>query len=466
MLTRRSALAGFVLAPAAAMAQSALPPPPPPATPAPLDDLVSPGVVRSTLILWGDRVEPDSPVFSPAGVTVQAASRQFGWDAMLAALQPQVPGEDGVKRAILTVAHPAPLARMLPSAEPSLLGALQGASVLNLEEHGGAYLIADGGYQTRRLTAGTLCRMSGRQLGDPGDAARGPIDPSTGAPTPWGTVLFAEGGAGRGLYVVEIDPRDPETIPVKRATLGRFARSGLLATQSADGRAVVFMTDARDGRLLRFISRAPVSPDGGDALDEGQIGVAVLGSGALRFAPVEDGNTSQGTPLDRAAGMALSNRSLLLACRGGQGFIAGSALAEGNPAGRILEIRPEGGDMAGDRFTVDLALSGGDTDMGGPVVIGPECLAAGLDGAVWIGSQDGRITLAEADFTRLRVLYRAPRGAAIGGITLIPGSKSAFAAIRHPGATPDANWVHPATAWPQFLPGMPPRTTVVNLRLG
>lgn len=461
MLTRRSLLTAATLAPVGAFAQSRLAPPP--ATPAPLDDSVAPGVTRSTLISWGGRVEPDSLSFAPANISVQAARGQFGWDGILAGLQTQPDGEDGVKRAILTVAHPAPVARMLPSGDPALLAALQGASVLNLEEHGGAYLVTDGGYQTRRIAADTLCRVSGTEPGDAGDAARGPLDPQAGAATPWGTVLLSEGQGG--LRVVEIDPRDPQAIPVKRASLGRFARTALLATQSADGRAVVFMSEAQGGRLFRFVSQAALSPDQPDALDAGRLSVAVLQGGVLRFVAVADQRSREGTPLDAPSGLALSAGTVLLACRGGVGFVAGSALAQGNPAGRILALRPEGGDITAERFAVELALSGGDTDMGGPIISNPDCLAAGPDGAVWIGRLDGQITLAEADFTRLRTLYRAPLGAAIGGITLLPGGRQGFAAIRHPGATPQASWANPATRWPEFKDGTPPRTTVIGLSL-
>jgi secreted PhoX family phosphatase len=468
MLSRRSLLATAaslpVIVPFAARAASL-----PAET---LDDVVAPGVRRSTIILWGDGVEADAPPFTPNRLTADATARQFGWDALVLGVMAQPQGEDGVARAMLVVAHPAAQPRMLPpdANTPSVLSGLQGASVLNLERHDGRWLVTDGGYQTRRLTGETLCRVTGPALAHLGDATRGIVAPSCGCLTPWGRALIAETpGALATGFVVEFDPADPEAIPAKRSALGRFPRAGILATQTKDGRAVLFMSeDAAPGRLFRFISAAPPSADNPNALDQGSLAVAVLRDNSLRFVPAANAaEGAAGSALDEPAGLALQpDGTILLACRGVRGNAVPSALGNGNPDGRILLLRPQGDGVASDRFSVELALSGGDTGMGAPIVSRPSSLSIDAKGRVWIGADGSGITLAEASFTRLTQIYRQPIGALIGGVAFSPDNSLAFAAVRHPGATAEASFAYPATRWPTLRPDMPPQTTVVGLAVG
>ena len=42
-------------------------------------------------------------------------------------------------------------------------------------------------------------------------------------------------------------------------------------------------------------------------------------------------------------------------------------------------------------------------------------------------------------------------------------SKTAFGAVRHPGATPGASFDNPETRWPTLRPNMPPQTTIIGL---
>jgi secreted PhoX family phosphatase len=238
------------------------------------DDTVAPGYRRTVLLRWGDRVTFDAPDWNPRQPSAPAAATQFGWDGRIRALMQPPPATDGVQRAILAVAHPTvDPAMAFPDGRdhPAVAAMMQGASLLNLERQAGRWIVVDGGYQSRRLTAETLCRISGPVAEAAGDTVQGLLGLSGGCATPWGTLLLGEDDPFRWLtrlrdlhprfldgtrfgWIAELDPLDPQSIPVKRTALGRFPRGDAAA---ADGRAVVYLTDRRafGGR-----SRAPTTP--------------------------------------------------------------------------------------------------------------------------------------------------------------------------------------------------------------
>ena len=81
----------------------------------------------------------------------------------------------------------------------------------------------------------------------------------------------------RAGYVVEIDPADPESTPVKHTALGRFKHENAACILAPDGRVVVYMGDDERGEYMyKFVSRDVYVP-GGDAstlLSDGQLYVA------------------------------------------------------------------------------------------------------------------------------------------------------------------------------------------------
>ena len=506
MIHRRSLLAATATALAApvsgrAQLSAAL------ALPVKQDDTVASSLRRDVLVRWGDRVTFDAPSWNPLAPNPDAAAAQFGWDARVCGIAIPPPAADAVPRGVLVVVHPSVNSAMAwPGGQdrPAVAAAMQGASLLNIEKQGGRWVVVDGGYQSRRLTAATLCRLSG-PVATGTASVIGVLALSGGGVTPWGSVLLAEddpagwlarlaplgarfaNGAGYG-WVVELNPFDPQSVPVKRSALGRFARGDVAASLARDGRAVVYMTDRRPaGFLYRFVSAGAATEP--NALDRGTLFVARLEGEALRWLPLpagveaarDPGSAAQhlgGTAFDGPSGLGLDPRRprLLVACRG----------SPARPAGHVIEITPAAEDDAADTARASLLFAAGDPrdpaarygrgglPPGSAYPLNPDTVAVDARGRAWIGTDNGGIVRAQAEgLFRCDLdgpwrgvplpVYGAPRAASIGGAALPPDGEILFAAVRHPGAEPGASFERPATRWPAFEPGVPPRTTLIGL---
>jgi uncharacterized protein len=261
--------------------------------------------------------------------------------------------------------------------------AAMGVSVVEVALAGGRWSLVRPSRYARRLTADSPVALAGPAAGhrlmhtaaDPaGRLVRGTLNNCASGLTPWGTVLIGEenfngyfrGGDaltpeqrrwGLGAdawvpwwttderfdatrhpnefhrfgWIVELDPLDPTSTPVKRTALGRAAHEGASVAVTRDGRAVVYMgEDAGFETITKFVSRDRIAPGGAAAnrtlLDHGTLYVARFDAdGTGRWLPLVHG---QG-PLTAAHGFA------------DQGEVVVKARQAGDRLGATRMDRPE-----------------------------------------------------------------------------------------------------------------------------
>jgi uncharacterized protein len=241
--------------------------------------------------------------------------------------------------------------------------AAHGISVIEVEQKGNQWQMVRPSVHARRITANTPFAVGGPAAGhammktaaDPtGTRVLGTFNNCASGKTPWGTYLSGEENfAGyfvpsdeptahekrwgirknawyrwaehdtrfdtvrtpnepnRFGWVVEVDPMDPTSTPIKRTALGRAAHEGAWVAVTKDGRAVVYSgEDARFEYIYRFVSRDKIAPEANGKtvaqanatlLDHGTLYVARFDAdGRGRWLPLVQG---QG-PLTAAAGFA------------------------------------------------------------------------------------------------------------------------------------------------------------------
>ncbi len=299
------------------------------------------GYKWQALVRWGDPLFGDAPAFDPAkGVPAEGSDRVFGenTDGMelfsIGGREILVVNHEYTNDAI-NLPH---TAEGLPeNAEDVLtLQNLQGVTVMEIVEGADGWTVVVDGPLNRRITHNTKMRIDGPAAGhdlmkteaDPtGTASLGTFNNCGSGRTPWGTYLTCEenfngyfGASGemptdqtvaagyqrygigakdsgynyfpfdprfdvsvnpnephRAGYIVEIDPSDPASTPVKRTALGRFKHENAATVLAPDGRVVVYMGDDERGEFLyRWVSRDIYVP-GGDTstlLSEGTLSVA------------------------------------------------------------------------------------------------------------------------------------------------------------------------------------------------
>ena len=426
-----------------------------------------------------------------------------------------------------------------------------GVSVTEIARNAdGEWEVVRGRYN-RRITANTAMTMSGPAAGH--RLVRTAVDPEGRSPlgtfnncsyghTPWGTYLTCEenfngyfrvdagaydgehaalnseygvGGdrnnwtthdgrfvvtaenpnePNRFGWVVEIDPFDPTSTPVKRTALGRLKHENACCHTSRGGRLVVYLGDDQVNEYMyKFVgsgNAASLRARGGSPLDEGTLYVAkfnddgtgewlplVQGTGPLTagngFADQGDvlvktrlaANAVGATPMDRPEWTAVDPTTGLVYLTLTNNTDAAKVVNAANPRkpnrwGHIVRWQESDGDHTSTTFTWDLfVLAGPGGGVDGSTVDAADAFGSpdGLwaDGVGWLwiqtdGSQPGGANnqmlaadpgSVDADGRPdIRRFLTGVIGSECTGVISTPDQRTMFTNIQHPGENGGSTW--------------------------
>jgi secreted PhoX family phosphatase len=427
--------------------------------------------------------------------------------------------------------------------------AAHGISVVEVQQQDGAWQMVRPSRYARRITALTPCALGGpaaghslmRTAADPdGRMVLGTIGNCGSGTTPWGTCLSGEENfqnyfsaadqptaherrwgirkanwfrwpefderfdtvrnpnePNRFGWIVEVDPMDPTSMPVKRTALGRAAHEGATVAVTRDGRAVVYSgEDARFEYIYRFVSRDAIAPAGGgktqaqanaQLLNHGTLYVARFDAdGSGRWLPLVHGQgpltaangfADQGevliksrqasdllgaTKMDRPEWVAVDARSRWVYCaltnnvdRGtpGQPGVDSANPRAANNMGHIIRWK-EADDFSGERFAWNHLLLAGDPantrpeargNIQGDIFSGPDTLAFDSQGLLWIGTDssnrdpemarigNNQLLACNPATGEVRRFLTGPVNCELAGATWTPDGRTMFVNVQHPG---------------------------------
>ncbi|MEX4006143.1 PhoX family protein [Neoaquamicrobium sediminum] len=430
---------------------------------------------------------------------------------------------------------------------------LQGVAVFEISETDGNWSVVKDSPFNRRITHNTPMRIAGPAAGhdlmkteaDPtGTESLGTFNNCGSGRTPWGTYLTCEenfngyfGATGdtqiegltaegykrygiaaegwgydyhkwdarfdtsknphephRAGWIVEIDPTDAASTPVKRTALGRIKHENAAATLAPDGRVVVYMGDDERGEFIyKFVSRDIYVP-GGDTstlLDEGQLYAArfdddmtgkwialtpeATGMSAAEIAIFTRtaGSRVNATTMDRPEWVAVnplaceaycaltnnSRRGVRANAGGDWTPVGGPNPREANEYGQIVRWRPANDDHASDTFEWDLyVMAGNPTVQEGPyagsenvnegnLFNSPDGMAIDSTGLIWIqtdgddsnegdfaGQGNNQMLAGDPVTGRIERFLTGPNGSEVTGLCWSADRRTMFVGIQHPAA--------------------------------
>lgn len=319
-------------------------------------------------------------------------------------------------------------------------------------------------------------------------------------------------------WIVEIDPFDPDSTPVKHTALGRFAHEGLIFAPVKPGRPVVCYSgdDSQNEYIYKYVSRDKYRPGqaNGRLLDEGTLYVGRFnadGSGDWLPLDIDDRNFLKAC---QAAGVTFADQGDVLINTRLAADILGATRMDrpewgavnpdsgevyftltnntarttadaanprvANAYGHIIRWRENSRDHSGRRFDWNIfLLAGPEGDSRGPngkalaaqnILASPDGLWFDDEGRLWIqtdmsGSQlsagpfgNNQMLVADPRSGELKRFLVGPQGAEVTGIAATPDFRTLFINIQHPGEGSTATNL--LSTWPDG-PGKRPRSSTV-----
>ncbi len=424
-----------------------------------------------------------------------------------------------------------------------------GVGVVEIRESDGNWAVVRPSRFARRITADTPMTMTGPAAGSAlvktradaaGTTVRGTLNNCSHGYTPWGTFLtgeenfngyFVQSGtisadqrrygitatgagyrwhefdtrfdgaiepneANRFGFVVEVNPFDPSSTPIKRTAMGRFKHEGATVTIAPDQRVVVYLgDDERFEYMYKYVSKGRFDPALGTAngalLDDGLLYVAKYnadGSGEwLELTQGKNGLTAANgfpdqasicvrtrqaadqvgaTKMDRPEWVAVNplNKDVYLALTNNSNRAVGvnpttdaANPRAANTFGHILRWTEAGSDAAALSFRWNIFVQAGDPKSADPAKRGningdafgsPDGLWFDARGVLWIQTDVSTSTILRGDYANLgnnqmlaadvntgeiRRFLTGPNGCEVTGVVTTPDHRTMFVNIQHPG---------------------------------
>jgi uncharacterized protein len=303
-------------------------------------------------------------------------------------------------------------------------------------------------------------------------------------------------------WVVEIDPFEPRSAPVKRTHLGRFSHEGCIFAPAKPGKPIVVYSgdDTTGGFIFKFVSKRRFHPGktDGSILDEGTLYAARFnedGSGDwLALAPGENGLTPEAgfadlasilvnargacdiagaTPMDRpewgAVDPTTGNVYFTLTNNSGRTTVNAANPRPRNIYGHIIRWEEKDCEHSATQFAWDIFVLGGNPSATANVDPGsdgngqpltdankfgsPDGLWADPDGRLWIqtdaadnslrdpayaGIGNNQMLAADPKSGEIRRFLTGPVGCEISGCIMTPDQRTLFVNVQHPGAATSA----------------------------
>ena len=328
--------------------------------------------------------------------------------------------------------------------------------------------------------------------------------------------------ANRFGWVVEIDPKNPKSIPKKRTALGRFKHEGAETVIASSGQLVVYMgDDQRFEYLYKFVSRDVVDLDqpkrNKDLLDHGTLYVAKFhDDGFLEWMPLvlENGpleaefesqadllidtrraaDLLAATPMDRPEDVVPNKHTgkvyALLTNNHKRKKVNVANPRVENYFGHVIVISELENNFAAERGYWDVMVRCGNPDIPSHAArwndrtsengwfVSPDNAAIDPSGRLWVSTDQGGRAFMSGTADGLwgvetqgalrgtsKMFFRVPTGAEMCGPVFSDNGESLFLAVQHPGDVGDDVRVETAaTRWPDFIDDMPPRPSIVVVR--
>ena len=424
-----------------------------------------------------------------------------------------------------------------------------GISLIEVRQHQGHWHIIRPSQYARRITARTPMSMSGPVAGSDfikteldilGEEVLGTFNNCANGQTPWGTYLSCEENfnnyfqltdaddasdkqkvawqrydikqsyygwhenderfnvdfhpneSNRFGWVIEFDPYDPQSRPVKRSALGRFSHENVAHKIAKDGRVAFYSgDDAKFEYVYKFITQdawdGSQGPKNGRLLDEGVLHVArfnddgsgdwlplVFGQGALT--PNKDFDSQAevlvharlaadavgATPMDRPEWVTTHPKtgdvyiSMTNNAKRGDEDAASSDAANprnNNQFGHILKLLET--DASATQFDWDVFSLAGSEEQGGSIkgddYANPDGMMIDARGVLWVQTDISAKKLNTDEFSQFgnnqmlaidpntgetRRFLTGPVGCEVSGIAMTPDLKTMWVNIQHPGDVP------------------------------